>query len=81
VTSRVYEAIRSLVLAQFVGAPRPLSDGRHGGPQRAGPKNWTYVRSFVIKSGHLFLSLMANGGTYEFAPWRRRAEGALERSV
>jgi heat shock protein HslJ len=31
-------------------------------------KQWTYVRSFVIEDGHLFLSLMADGGTYEFAP-------------
>lgn len=26
------------------------------------------VRSYVIKDGHLFLSLMADGGTYEFQP-------------
>jgi heat shock protein HslJ len=25
-----------------------------------------YVRSYVIKEGHLFLSLMADGGIYEF---------------
>ena len=25
-----------------------------------------YVRSYVIKGGHLFLSLMADGGVYEF---------------
>ena len=25
-----------------------------------------YVRSYVIKGGHLFLSLMADGGIYEF---------------
>ena len=31
-------------------------------------KQWTFVRSFVIKDGHLFLSLMADGGIYEFAP-------------
>jgi hypothetical protein len=31
-------------------------------------KQWTYVRSFLIKDGHLFLALMADGGTYEFAP-------------
>lgn len=31
-------------------------------------KQWTFVRSFVIRDGHLFLSLMADGGTYEFAP-------------
>jgi heat shock protein HslJ/membrane-bound inhibitor of C-type lysozyme len=31
-------------------------------------KDWNYVRSFVIKDGHLFLSLMADGGVYEFEP-------------
>jgi para-nitrobenzyl esterase len=29
-----------------------------------------FVRSYVIKGGHLFLSLMADGGTYEFEPVR-----------
>jgi para-nitrobenzyl esterase len=27
-----------------------------------------YVRSYVIRDGHLFLSLMADGGSYEFEP-------------
>jgi heat shock protein HslJ len=31
-------------------------------------KQWPYVRSYVIKGGHLFLSLMADGGIYEFEP-------------
>jgi len=31
-------------------------------------KHWEYVRSYVVKEGHLFLSLMADGGTYEFEP-------------
>jgi heat shock protein HslJ len=31
-------------------------------------KQWTSIRSFVIRDGHLFLSLMADGGTYEYAP-------------
>ena len=31
-------------------------------------KNWNFVRSYVIKDGHLFLSLMADGGIYEFEP-------------
>ena len=30
-----------------------------------------YIRSYVIKDGHLFLSLMADGGTYEYEPLRR----------
>lgn len=31
-------------------------------------KTWQYVRSYVVKDGHLFLSLMADGGIYEFEP-------------
>jgi heat shock protein HslJ len=31
-------------------------------------KQWTSIRSFVIKDNHLFLSLMADGGIYEFEP-------------
>jgi para-nitrobenzyl esterase len=33
-------------------------------------KQWPYVRSYVMKDGHLFLSLMADGGIYEFEPIR-----------
>jgi heat shock protein HslJ/uncharacterized lipoprotein NlpE involved in copper resistance len=29
-------------------------------------KDWQYFRSYLIKDGHLFLSLMADGGTYEY---------------
>ena len=28
----------------------------------------SYVRSYTVKDGHLYLSLMADGGTYEFEP-------------
>jgi para-nitrobenzyl esterase len=31
-------------------------------------RQWPYVRSYVLKDGHLFLSLMADGGIYEFEP-------------
>ena len=31
-------------------------------------KDWGYVRSYVLKDGHLFLALMADGGIYEFEP-------------
>ncbi len=31
-------------------------------------KDWEYVRSYLIKDGHLFLSLMADAGIYEFEP-------------
>ena len=33
-------------------------------------KQWPYVCSYVIKNGNLFLSLMADGGIYEFEPAR-----------
>jgi para-nitrobenzyl esterase len=31
-------------------------------------RQWGFVRSYVIKDGRLFLSLMADGGIYEFEP-------------
>jgi para-nitrobenzyl esterase len=31
-------------------------------------KQWPYIRSYLIKDGHLYLSLMADGGIYEFEP-------------
>ena len=31
-------------------------------------RHWPYVRSYIIRNGHLFLSLMADGGIYEFEP-------------
>jgi len=31
-------------------------------------KQWGNIRSYVIKEGHLFLALMADGGIYEFEP-------------
>ena len=31
-------------------------------------KDWELVRSYIIKNGNLFLSLMADGGIYEFEP-------------
>jgi heat shock protein HslJ len=33
-------------------------------------KQWGHIRSYVVKDGHLFLSLMADGGIYEFEPAR-----------
>jgi len=33
-------------------------------------KQWPYIRTYVIRNGHLFLSLMADGGTYELEPVR-----------
>lgn len=31
-------------------------------------KQWPFVRGYVIRGGNLFLSLMADGGIYEFEP-------------
>ena len=31
-------------------------------------KQWTNIRSYTMKDGHLFLALMADGGIYEFEP-------------
>jgi heat shock protein HslJ len=33
-------------------------------------KQWENIRSYVVKEGHLFLSLMLDGGIYEFEPVR-----------
>jgi putative lipoprotein len=42
-------------------------------------KDWEYVRSYTINNGHLFLSLMADGGNYEFEPVSR--EGSVKGAV
>ena len=34
-------------------------------------KQWGFIRSYVVRGGHLFLSLMADGGIYEFEPVRK----------
>jgi para-nitrobenzyl esterase len=31
-------------------------------------KQWGSIRSYVVRDGHLFLALMADGGIYEFEP-------------
>jgi para-nitrobenzyl esterase len=31
-------------------------------------RHWPFVRSYVIRDGRLFVSLMADGGIYEFEP-------------
>jgi para-nitrobenzyl esterase len=31
-------------------------------------KQWTNIRSYTMKGGHLFLALMADGGIYEYEP-------------
>jgi para-nitrobenzyl esterase len=34
-------------------------------------RQWPHVASYVVKKGHLFLSLVADGGIYEWEPMRR----------
>ena len=41
-------------------------------------KQWPYVRSYVMKDGHLFVSLLADGGIYEFEPLSTGTRGAAE---
>jgi putative lipoprotein len=42
-------------------------------------RQWPYVRSYVMRDGHLFLSLMADGGIYEFEPMS--GEQGMKRAV
>jgi heat shock protein HslJ len=37
------------------------------------PRDWTHIRSYVLKDGHLFLSLKVDAGTYEFEPMKGNA--------
>jgi putative lipoprotein len=56
-----------MALTRAMCPPAPLTDRL--------PKDWEHVRSYVLHDGHLFLSLMADGGIYEFEPLNA-AEGA-----
>jgi putative lipoprotein len=49
-----------LALTRAMCPPAPLNDRI--------VKDWAYVRSYMLRDGHLFLSLIADGGIYEFAP-------------
>lgn len=51
-----------LALTRAMCPPAPLNERI--------PKDWASVRSYTFQNGHLFLSLMANGGIYEFEPLR-----------
>jgi len=31
-------------------------------------RQWPFVRSYLVRQGHLFISLQADGGTFEFEP-------------
>lgn len=49
-----------LALTRAMCPPGPLNERI--------PKDLQYIRSYILKEGHLFLSLMADGGTYEMEP-------------
>lgn len=38
-------------------------------------RDWPHIRTYVVRDGHLFLALMADGGTYEFEPLPGAAGG------
>lgn len=57
-----------LALTRAMCPPDPLNDRM--------VKDWAYVRSFTTKNGHLFLSLMADAGIYEFEPQQAQAGGS-----
>ena len=54
-------------------SPAPLNDHI--------PKHWEYMRSYILKDGHLFLSLIADGGIYEFEPISATAGQVKERPL
>jgi putative lipoprotein len=62
-----------LALTRAMCPPVPLNDRI--------TKDWQYVRSYTMKDGHLFLSLMADGGIYEFEPSGGSQSAALESPV
>jgi heat shock protein HslJ len=41
-------------------------------------KQWEYVRSYLIRNGHLYLALMADGGIYEFEPTKESGGRQLD---
>jgi heat shock protein HslJ len=61
-----------LALTRAMCPPTPLNDRI--------AKDWGYVRSNTLKDNHLFLSLMADGGIYEFEPLAQEAktEGSVK---
>ena len=60
-------ALGPIALTRAMCPPSPLTDRL--------AKDWTYVRSCLVKDGHLFLSLPADAGVYEFEPLARSDAG------
>jgi heat shock protein HslJ len=61
----------ALTLTRAMCPPGPLNNRI--------PKDWQGVRSYAIKNGHLFLSLIGDGGTYEFEPSEASTSSAPSR--
>jgi putative lipoprotein len=56
-----------MALTRAMCPPAPLNDRL--------PKDLGFVRSYVLKEGHLFLSLMADAGIYELEPMAKDEDG------
>ena len=57
-----------MAMTRALCPPHPLTDRLM--------RDWQFVRSYVIKDGHLFLSLFADGGIYEFEPMQQTRPAA-----
>jgi heat shock protein HslJ len=62
-----------MALTRAMCPPAPLNDRL--------PGDLGYVRSYVLRDGHLFLSLMADGGVYEFEPAKLEQSGSSEKAA
>ena len=60
-----------LALTRAMCPPAPFNDRI--------PQDWPYLRSYTLKNGHLLLSLMSEGGTYEFE--RVNREGRVAKAA
>lgn len=61
-----------LALTRAMCPPTPLNDRL--------ARDWQYVPSYILKDGHLFISLMVDAGIYEFEPisQQKHAAGRVE---
>jgi uncharacterized lipoprotein YbaY/heat shock protein HslJ len=57
-----------IALTRAMCPPAPLNDRV--------ARDWQYVRSYILKDGHLFLSLMADGGSYEYEPMSQQGSAS-----
>jgi copper homeostasis protein (lipoprotein) len=57
-----------LALTRAMCPPGPLNDRL--------PRDWQYLRSYILRDGQLFVSLMADASIYEFKPATREEQAA-----